>query len=230
MVGFGSSVSKTILILNSVPDAEAGAISIALARASFSDKLLLIGIFTMLLWPWIFLAVVWARGGIQINDHVAKGVIDYAQTTNFFVTLIANIVSIIVSILFSKATIRFAQEWITTNDHVTVFDISVISAFAHQSWPWSKKDRKYLLVRDTGRWLPAVSVVVCIVAFALVVPGTTSLIAPVSFHRTVSLTGTELNFSPSAADCLDWFGAHLAPNNCGLGVSEHTTAIGYPTG
>jgi len=149
-----------------------------------------------------------------MNNHVAKGVIDYPQITNFFLTLFGNITSIIVSILFSQATIRFAREWITSNDHITVFDISVISAFTHQNWPWSRKDRKYLLVRNTGRWLPAVSVVGCIVAFALVVPGTTSLIAPVSFHRTVSLTGTELDFSSSAADCLDWFEANQVSNNC----------------
>ena len=160
----------------------------------------------MLLWPWILLAIIRARGGIQMDDHVAKIVNHYPQRTSFFITLLGNIVSIIVSILFSTAVVRFSQEWTTNNNHVTVFDVSLMSAFTNQNWPWEIKDHKYLLLRN--RWLLAVLAGVCIAAFALVPSGTTSLITPVPFDRAWDRTGTELDFSSNAADCIDWFAAN----------------------
>ena len=159
--------------------------------------------FIMLVWPWIFFAIVWARRGLQMPDQVAKAVTDHPQATSFFVTLLGNIVSMIVSIFFSIAVVRFAREWVTNNDQVTVFDVSLISAFRYHNWPWSMKDHKYLLVRK--RWLPVVLAGVCIAAFPLVPSGTTSLLAPDSFYRTVLLNGTELNFASNATDCVDWF-------------------------
>ena len=140
-----------------------------------------------------------------MHNSVAKVVINHPQSTSFFVTLIGNIVSIIVSTLFSMVVVHFAQEWVTNNDHVTVFDVSLISAFRYQNWPWSIRDHKYLLVRN--RWSPVVLAGACIAAFALVPPGITSLITPVPFHRRVPLTGRELDFSSSAIDSLDWVSA-----------------------
>jgi len=171
----------------------------------------------MLLWPWIFLAIIWARGSIQMSDHVAKVAKNYPQRISFFVTLLANIVSIIVSIIFSTAIARFSREWATNNNHVTVFHVSLISAFRNQSWPWGMKDHKYLLVRN--RWLPVFLAGACIAAFALVPSGATSLIAPVSFSRTWNLTGTELNFSPNNTNCIDWLTAlpDWLPNTCDYG-------------
>jgi len=172
-------------------------------RSRANDLCLLAGIFIMLLWPWILLAIIWARGGIQMDDYIAKIVNHYPQRTSFFITLLGNIVSIIISILFSTAVVHFSQEWTTNNNHITIFDVSLMSAFRNQNWPWEIKDRKYLLVRN--RWLPVGLAGVCIAAFALVPSGTTSLITPVSFDRTWDLTGTELDFSSNAADCIDWF-------------------------
>jgi len=160
----------------------------------------------MWVWPWIFLAVFWGLEGIQVNNSVAKAVIDHPQTTNFFATLFSNIVSI----LFSSATIRFAQEWVANNDRVTVFDVSWISAFRRQNWTRGWKDRKYL----RNRRYFVVLVGACVSAFALVPPGTTSLITPVPFNRTVPLTGTELDFSSNAADCLNWFETNGISNSC----------------
>jgi hypothetical protein len=129
---------------------------------------------------------------------------------------------VIVSTLFSIAVVRFAQEWVTNNDHVTVFDVSLISAFRYQNWPWSMKDHKYLLVRN--RWLPMVVAGACITAFAFVPPGATSLVAPVSFHRTLHLTATELDYSSGCVDWLqanrsdpcEWVVSRLAPQNACL--------------
>ena len=173
----------------------------------------LAGIFVMLLWPWILLATIWARGGVQMSDHLARVVKNYPQRVSFFITLLGNIVSIVIGIIFSTAVLRFSQEWATNNDQVTVFDVSLISAFRNQSWPWGIKDHKYLLVRN--RWLPVVLAGGCIAAFALVPSGTTSLITPVSFHRTWNLTGTELDFS-SNADCVQWLLHEEVPFLCSL--------------
>ena len=173
----------------------------------------------MLLWPWIFLGTIWAKDGVQINDHIAKAVKNYPQRTSFFLTLLGNIVSIIVSIMFSTVVVRFSQEWTANNDHVTVFDVSLISGFRNQRWPWGINDRKHLLVRN--RWMPAILVGICIAAFALVPPGTTSLITPVSFNRTLGVTGTELDLSSNATDCLGWFAKNpLNTGSCNWRVSR----------
>jgi hypothetical protein len=176
---------------------------------------LLAGIFILLLWPWIFLTIIWSRDGIQMDDHVAKVVKNYPQRTSFFITFLGNIVSIITSTIFSTAVVRFSQAWARNNDHVTVFDISLITAFRNQNWPWGIQDHKYLLVRN--RWLPAVLAGVCIASFALVPSGTTSLITPVSFNRRWPLTGTELDFSSNAAECIDWFADHSVVSDSGCG-------------
>jgi hypothetical protein len=167
----------------------------------------------MLVWPWIFLTIVWARRGVQMHNQVAKAAIDHPQITSFFATLLGNIASMIVSVLFSIAVVRFAQEWVTKKDHITVFDVSLISAFRNQSWPWSMKDHKYLLARN--RWLPVVLAGACIAASALMPPGMTSLISPVSFYRTSPLMGIELDFSSNATDCIHWFaGKMISTSTC----------------
>ena len=176
---------------------------ITTSRSRANDVCSPTGILVMLLWPWIFLATIWVVRGVQMSDHVAKVVKNHPQRVSFFITLLANIVSIIVSIIFSTAVLRFSQEWAINNGHVTVFHVSLISAFRNQNWPWGIKDHKYLLIRK--RWLPVVLAGACIASFALVPSGITSLITPVSFNRTWPLTGTELDFSSNAADCLGWF-------------------------
>jgi len=171
----------------------------------------------MLAWPWIFLGVVWGRNGVEMNNHVAKVVTNHPHGTSFFVTLVGNIVNLIVSVLFSFSIIRFAQEKVTSDADITVFDVSLLSALKHQQWPWGFQDLGYLF--DRTRWLAAALVGGCIAAFAFVPGSTTSLLSPAPFNRTSLLTGTELNFSPTAADCLAWFAAHSIPNICDWSVS-----------
>jgi len=178
---------------------------------------MLAGIFVMLVWPWIFLGVVWVLKGVQMNNHVAKVVTANLHGTTFFITLLGNIVSVIVSIFFSFATIRFAQEWVASDKDVTVFDVSMLFAFRYQKWPWAKKELNWPFLRT--RWLPMVLTVGCIAAFVFVPSSTTSLISPVLFNRAATLTGTELDFSSSDADCLAWFEANRIPNGCDWKVS-----------
>ena len=187
-------------------------------RARVNDVCLLAGIFIMLLWPWILLITIWLKGGIQMSDNVARIVKNHPQRSSFVITLFANIVSIIVSILFSTAVARFSQAWARNNDRVTIFDISLTSAFRNQNWPWEIEDHKYLFIRN--RWFPAMLAGVCIAAFALVPSGTTSLITPVSFNQAWPLKGTEFDFSSNATVCADWFTRTYDKEDCVWKVSR----------
>jgi hypothetical protein len=178
--------------------------------------LLLAGIVFMLVWPWIFWGVVWSHDGIQMNEHIAEVVMDNPQGTTFFITLLGNIASMIVSTVFSSAVIRFSQELVERKG-VTVFDVSMLSAFRYQRWPWGMKELNRPFVRT--RWLRMVLIVGCIAAFGFIPSSVTSLITPVLFNRMADLKGTELDFSSIDTDCLDWFMANPIPNNCDWQVS-----------
>jgi len=184
-------------------------------RRLLYDLTLLSCILIMLLWPWIFLGIVYAKKGIQMDNHLAKAVINHPHTTNFFVTLIASVVCMFVDILFSFAVIRFAQEWIANNEKITVFDVSVISGLRHQTLPWNIKDIKKLLM--SNRVVPVFLVGICIGAFALIPSAVTSLLTPVPFKKNSTLQGLELDLSSS--DCFDWLERHPISNNCDWEVS-----------
>jgi hypothetical protein len=153
---------------------------------------LLAGIVFMLVWPWIFWSVVWSHHdhGIQMNNHVAKVVMDNPHGTTFLITLLGNIASVIVSTLFSSAIIRFSQGLVERKG-VTVFDVSMLSALRYQRWPWRMEDLNGPFVRT--RWLRMVLIVGCIAAFGFVPSSVTSLITPVPFNRKKDLQGTELD-------------------------------------
>ena len=170
----------------------------------------------MLVWPWIFWGVVWSQHGIQMNEHIAKVVLENPQGTTFFITFLGNITSVIVSILFSSAIIRFSQEMVERKG-VTVFDVSMLSAFRYQRWPWGMADLNRLFVRT--QWLRMVLIVGCIAAFGFVPSSVTSLITPVPFNRMALLNGTELDFSSIDPDCINWFTANPIHNNCDWKVS-----------
>ena len=178
--------------------------------------LLLAGIAFMLVWPWIFWGIVWNHDGIQMNEHIAKVVMDNPQGTTFFMTLLGNIASLIVSTLFSSAIIRFSQELVERKG-VTVFDVSMLSALRYQRWPWGMKDLNRPFVRS--RWLRMVLIVGCIAAFGFVPSSVTSLITPAPFNRRAPLNGTELDLSSIDADCLAWSTANPIYNNCDWKVS-----------
>jgi hypothetical protein len=107
-------------------------------------------------WPWIFWGVVWSQHGIQMNEHVAKVVMDNHQGATFFMTLLGSIASVIVSTLFSSAIIRFSQELLKRKG-VTGFDVSMLLAFRYQRWPWGMKDLHRSFVRT--RWLHMILIV-----------------------------------------------------------------------
>ena len=182
------------------------------------DRFLLAGIVFMLVWPWIFWVVVWSHHdrGIEMSKHVAKVVMDNPHGTTFFATFLGNVASVIVSALFSSAIIRLSQEWVERKG-VTVFDVSMLSAFRYQRWPWRMRDLNGPFVRT--RWLRMVLIVGCIAAFGFVPSSVTSLITPVQFNRRASLDGAELDLSSNDTGCLDWLTANPMNNICDWKVS-----------
>ena len=150
-----------------------------------------IGIAIMLVWPWIFFGVVWAKGGVQMNNHLANLVQNHPHTTTYFITFISSIISLIIGELFSLCVIRFAQELVTYRKPTQPFHLTVLLAFSRQTWPWGKstRDVTYLMTKD--RWWPAVSVILCALIFPHLTSSTATLLTPTSFNRTAVLTGTE---------------------------------------
>lgn len=47
--------------------------------------------------------------------------------------------------------------------------------------------------------------IICALIFPHLMSSTTTLLTPTSFNRTAVLTGTELDFSSTDAECLSWF-------------------------
>lgn len=158
-----------------------------------------------------------------MHHRLAKVVTDHPQTTTFFVTLVGNLIFLVVDVFFSLSVIRFAQEWMAVTREVNVFHVSLISAFRYQTWPWGVKDFKEITSRS--RWLPAVLVAVCVSAFAFVPSGTTSLLGPAPFLKTVPLTGTELDFSSTASECVGFLNTNLITNNCDWQVSDTSRTL-----
>lgn len=173
----------------------------------------------MLIWPWIFFGVVWAKKGIQMNNRAATVVTNNPHATTYIITLICTLISMIVTTLFSLSIIRLAQELVTRYRPNRPFHLRALLALRHQSWPWGKnvKDLRYLT--KNNRWWLAALVVVCILTFPHLVSTTTSLITPIQFNRTATLTGFELDFASTDPACLDWFGANPIPSNCDWVVS-----------
>jgi hypothetical protein len=174
----------------------------------------------MLVWPWIFFGVVWGFGGLEMDAHLAKRAVDNPHTTNYFVTFIANIASTIIGTLVSMSVVRFARTWVAgTQDQesVTIFRISLLTAFKHHTIPWSFSDRGSLFVQK--KWFFVLLVVVWMGTFTAVTPAITSLITPVTFNKTAPINGTELNFASNAPECVSWFNAHILPETCGWQVN-----------
>jgi len=151
-----------------------------------------------------------------MNDYLAKSVMEHPHSTNFVVTLIANLVCLLTSYLFSCAVIRFAQEWIAKSEIITVFDVSFISGLGHQALPWNFKEIKQLLVGKRAKHVSLVGI--CLSAFALIPSGVTSLITPVPFKKNAAFQVNEIDFSSNDPDCLDWLDKIQEPN-CTSGVS-----------
>ena len=192
-------------------------------RPTVRDFFLLFAIFVMLIWPWIFFSLVWAKKGIRMNNRVAKLVLNNPHVATYFSTFLCNIISTTVTALFSLAITRFSQELVTVHQPIRPFHARVLYALTHQTLfgilpGKGRNDVRYLMTKD--RWLPTILVIVCVVIFPQLLANTTSLLIPTSFSRTESLSGTELDFSSTDPVCLDWFKANPLSNSCAWQVSR----------
>ena len=154
-----------------------------------------------------------------MNNHLANVAQNHPHTTTYLITFISSIISLIIGELFSLAVIRFAQELVTYRKPTQPFYMTVLLALRHQTWPWGKsvENAKYLMTKD--RWWPAVSVILCALIFPHLTSSTATLLTPTSFNRTAVLTGTELDFSSTDAECLSWFENNPMNGSCGWQVS-----------
>ena len=186
----------------------------------WTDVCWVIVIIVMLLWPWIFFLEVQSRNGIQLeNIFWAEVVTTFPQQINFFITFLGTMVRLVVGFLFSNAILRFWQECKSKNA-LKFFQLSMISGFKSQKLPWGPIELWRL--SHTQKWLRVVLVAACWATFILVPSSTTSLLTPVPFEKYLTLNETELNFSSTAPDCLEWLNNNTFLYNndtCGYMVS-----------
>lgn len=185
-------------------------------RVRWTDFYSVYVIMVMLVWPWIFFGTVWFRKGIPLQDNLANFVTNHPQKTTFFITFLGNVVRLIVAFLFSRAVLRFSQEFMTEH-HLNLFHLSLISGFKNQKLPWGTREIWYLC--RSQRWLHVAVVAACWAIFLVVPSSTTSLLSPVPFNKVLDLNRQELNFSSTAADCLDW----LQHNSLLVGIGGNDT-------
>lgn len=172
----------------------------------------------MLFWPWIFFGVTWSLGGIQMHHTAARIVHEHPQDTAFFVTMLCNGLSTFTAILFSAAVVSLSQRWVVHKD-TTILHITLFSALKNNGLPIS--------LLGEGNFALFVLAVVYFLMFQLVTPGITALLTPVTFNRTISLSGTELDFASIDTGCIDWFNNNTIPHSCDWMVkstSFHTKA------
>ncbi|KDR77667.1 hypothetical protein GALMADRAFT_209945 [Galerina marginata CBS 339.88] len=197
------------------PDTEEDTTSKLTHRVRKSDIPLLLGILIMLCWPWVLSGVLLIRGGIPLTGRFADLVKKNPKDTTFFATQIGTIVNLIVTFLFSTAILRYSQGWMARKDNISLFHVSLITAFRSHSFPWGPKDGKYLLAQ--WRWIRVVLVVACIFTFTFIPSAVSTLLNPVPITQFANITGTELDFSPTASDCLEWLNTKttsLTTNTC----------------
>ena len=177
------------------------------------DVLFIIGVLIMLVWPWLFFTAVWVKSGIKITHKVAAVIIQNLHTTTYLVTLISSVNTIIVTFFYSIAIVRFSQEWATHARTPKPLHLRTLLALRHQRWRTNGNGAR-------SSWGLAVLVFVCFAMFPNLTSSISTLITPVRFNRTSTLTGTELDFSSTARECVFWFKTNPISNTCNWKVSQ----------
>jgi hypothetical protein len=164
----------------------------------------------MTIWPWIFFGVLKRLGGLQLNRASTIIVQENPKDVAFFVTAISGISSLVLSSLHSTVVTKIAVKCVLKC--MTLSFISFFVALKDQKLglpaPWSqvRRDLFPILVMYTG-------------VFVFATPAFTALLTPAPFKRNVSLTGTELDFTSNAIDCINWFNDNNLSDTCDWIVS-----------
>jgi hypothetical protein len=176
----------------------------------------IIAAFVMTVWPWIFFAVVKGKGGIEIHGHAAESIYNHPRDTTFVITALASVLTFFIDYLFARGVTSLAQKWVVHKD-LDIFRISFFTSLKSHEFLWHREDWRELL--RPGRLLLAPTVVLFIFTFTFVTSGLTSLLTPIPFTKTSSLTGTELDFTSTDPGCISWFEASIIPDTCDWIVS-----------
>ena len=184
-----------------------------LSTGIIPDAFFMTGILIKLIWPWMFFAAIWVKSGIKINHNVAAVIIQNPHATTYLVTLISSVNTIIIAYLFSVAIVRFSQEWVTYKRTPDPLHLRILLALRYQRWQINGTVNR-------NAWGLAALVFACFLTFLNLTSSISTLISPVPFNRTSILTGTELDFSSTDTDCVDWFKLNLINNTCNWQASQ----------
>ena len=110
--------------------------------------------------------------------------------------------------LFQNAVTTFAKFWNPTPTRLDI-DIFFIALKNPTHYPelWGFGKHLYL------------SVIILAIFFAFVTSGIAALLLPIKYHRSTTLTGTELDFASNNTDCINWFDNNGISSECGWQVS-----------
>lgn len=180
------------------------------SQLTWMFSLFFIATVIMMIWPWIFFAVLWRLGGIQMPRTAANVAHNHPQDVTFFVTHISGLLSAIIIALFSRAVVILARKWIshrdTTTSHITFFT-SLRTQHAPPASFLQGKSHLFLMILFYNT------------IFTFVTPGLDALLSPAVFVRTNTLTGTELDFGSTDDTCLSWFNSNTIPHFCDWNVT-----------
>ena len=177
------------------------------------DMLFLSAILIMLIWPWLFFGVVWAKSGIEITPNVAALIRQNPHTITYFITFISSLNTIIITFLYSVAIVRFSQEWATHAGTPRPLHIRTLLALRHQRWRADGKGAK-------NGWGFAVLVFICFAMFPNLTSSASTLITPAPFNRASNLTRREVDYSSTAPECVEWFKSNPIGNDNELHASQ----------
>ncbi|RXW15162.1 hypothetical protein EST38_g10692 [Candolleomyces aberdarensis] len=189
---------------------------------------LLAGILILAIWPWTFFGVVSAKNGLQMSDRLAEIVSKYPQRVGAVITLIGTANQFAATFLFGQTIVRLGQELIgrrRPENHE-----QPLSAFRHMTLVWGigtwnrlakspGEQRTRVLILFLATWG----------AVQLVPSGTAGLITPGQVQKTAELSETELDFTSSYPECLDWLEANRVRNRCDwkpFGNTQFTMCLG----
>ncbi|KAF9460972.1 hypothetical protein BDZ94DRAFT_1168647 [Collybia nuda] len=185
-------------------------------------------IIIMVVWPWVFYGVVKQKDGIVMSPSLTKIVQKHPQDVDYFVTAIASAISFLIGYLFQTSVTKLAQNWMVLKE-TDVFRLAFFSALRHQNFIWSLGTLPSVFKSATKLGL-VFTVLLYIGTFVLITPGLTALLHPQMIVRHANLTGTEIDFSSSNPDCLDWFNNdNVLLEACGWSVFngfKYTTCFG----
>ncbi|KDQ53318.1 hypothetical protein JAAARDRAFT_197483 [Jaapia argillacea MUCL 33604] len=185
----------------------------------------------MIVWPWVFVAILSTTpGGLAMHPKAAYLSLLYPEVSTFFVTTLSNALALVVSYLFSLSARTLATKWLASKPS-NIYFLSLFSAAkspAQAGLSWTFTSRRWL--SNSHRLRHALALVFYGVLFFLILGGFTSLLNPRPITWTAPLSGSELDFTSTDPDCTFWFENNaISDDSCGwlrYRNSSFTTCLG----